>query len=82
MKFNYKKLFALLVVFALLGGCCYVMAYPEKVSTIAKKQLYDDIQRGDAEAISYYNRVYVARGVYLFGEAEQGDLLVYAVEKQ
>ena len=80
MKINYKKLFALLfvllAVLAFFVGCCYVIAYPEMVSTIAKKQLYDDIQSGNAEAIAYYNRVYVDRGVYLFGEAEQGDLLV------
>lgn len=75
MKLNWRKLFALLVVFALLGGCCYVMAYPEKVSTIAKKQLYNDIQSGDQEAIDYYNSVYTSKGVYLFGDEPKSDII-------
>ena len=75
MKLNYKKIIAILLLMAFFGGCCYVMAYPEKVSTIAKKQLYNDIQSGDMEAIDYYNSVYTSKGVYLFGDEPKSDIL-------
>ena len=42
--------------------------YPEKHLSTWRYQLKCDIERGDEEAIEYYQTNYVANGIYLFGE--------------
>lgn len=54
-------------ILALVGGL-YVdfIKYPEMYLTTEKHALECAIERGDADAIEYYNRVYVAHGKELF----------------
>lgn len=65
-----KKLItaALVVCTLAFAGGLYVdfTRYPETYLPTMKYALKCDIERGDADAIEYYNRVYVDHGKELF----------------
>jgi hypothetical protein len=71
-KINLNRLFAILLVLALFAICIglYVdlCRFPEKYFTTWKYQLKNEIESGDQEAINYYNKYYISKGVYLYGE--------------
>ena len=49
-----------------------VINYPEKYFSTWRYQLKNDIARGDSEAIEYYNRNYVSKGIDLWGDYSGG----------
>lgn len=69
-KINLNRLFTSLLVLTLIITCIglYVdfVRFPDKYITTLKYQLKKDIQSGDMEAITYYNRVYKSNGINLF----------------
>ena len=69
-KIDLKRFFASLLVLTLITTCMglYVdfVRFPDKYITTLKYQLKNDIQSGDMEAITYYNRVYKSNGINLF----------------
>ena len=71
-KINLNRLFASLLILTLIITCIglYVdfMRFPDKYLTTWKYQLKNEIASGDQEAINYYNKHYVSKGVYLYGE--------------
>lgn len=69
-KLNKRK-FArfILIVFAvgvLTGVAVDAILYPECYSSIYRYQLQNDIERGNKEAVEYYNRRYIENGRELF----------------
>lgn len=71
-KINLNRLFTslltVIVIISCIGLYVDLCRFPEKYCTTYKYQLKNDIKRGDAEAIEYYNRVYTANGINLFGD--------------
>ena len=69
-KINLKRLFESLLIIIVFASCIglYVdfVRFPDKYITTLKYQLEKDIQSGDMEAITYYNRVYKSNGINLF----------------
>lgn len=69
MKRFIKFLYGLLIGSVLLG-CLYLyvdfIRFPEAYITTWRYHLKLDIERGDPEAIDYYNSRYVANGKQLF----------------
>ena len=69
-KINLNRLFTSLLTVIVIISCIglYVdfCRFPEKYCTTYKYQLHNDIKRGDAEAIEYYNKVYTSNGIKLF----------------
>lgn len=61
-----KCICGIAVVALLLGVCNDLFTYPEKYMPTLKYHLENRINRGDTEAIKYYNDVYIANGVKLF----------------
>lgn len=71
-KINLKRLFASLLVLTLIItlSACMVdfVRFPDKYLTTWKYQLKNEIASGDQKAIDYYNKYYISKGVYLYGE--------------
>lgn len=71
-KINLNRLFASLLVLTLIITCTglYVdfCRFPEKYITTWKYQLKNEITSGDQKSIDYYNKHYISKGVYLYGE--------------
>lgn len=69
-KIDLNRLFASLLIIIVFASCIglYVdfVRFPDKYITTLKYQLKKDIQSGDMEAITYYNRVYKSNGINLF----------------
>lgn len=69
-KINLNRLFISLLIITVFVSCIglYIdfCRMPEKYCTTWKYQLEKDIQSGDMEAITYYNRVYKSNGINLF----------------
>lgn len=69
-KINLNRLFTSLLILTLIitFTACITdfMRFPDKYITTWKYQLENDIQSGDMEAITYYNRVYKSNGINLF----------------
>lgn len=59
-----KVLFALAVIVMIID----FVRFPECYITTLKYHLETDIDRGNAEAIKYYNETYIANGRILFDE--------------
>ena len=71
-KINLNRLFTSLLILTLIISCIglYVdfMRFPDKYITTWKYQLKNEIAIGDQKAIDYYNKHYISKGVYLYGE--------------
>ena len=71
-KINLNRLFASLLVLTLiisLSACITdFVRFPDKYITTWKYQLKNEIASGDQKAIDYYNKHYILKGVYLYGE--------------
>ena len=71
---NFKRLFTMVLCATVIAGCLHLCfdfcRYPEKYITTLKYQLQNDIKKGNAEAIEYYNDNYISNGVYLYGEVK------------
>ena len=61
-----KTLFVAVLLVVGVNVLIGVVRFPERYSKTWRYQLQNDIKRGDAEAIEYYNRVYVSNGIILF----------------
>lgn len=61
-----KNLFYIAIIIAFLFVTIDFVKYPECYSTTWRYQLENDIKSGNAEAIDYYNRVYIENGRILF----------------
>ena len=77
-KINLNRLFMSLLILTLIITCIglYVdfVCFPDKYITTWKYQLKNEIASGDKKAIDYYNKHYISKGVYLYGEdAEPGS---------
>lgn len=76
-KINLNRLFASLLVLTLIIACMglYVdfCRFPNKYITTWKYQLKNEIASGDQKAIDYYNKHYVSKGVYLYGEEAEPE---------
>lgn len=53
---------------AVLMSCMIVkiIAYPEMYFTTWRYQLENDVRAGEPEAVSYYEKHYIAKGIELF----------------
>jgi hypothetical protein len=71
-KINLNRLFASLLILTLIITCIglYVdfVRFPNKYITTWKYQLKNEIESGNLQAINYYNKYYISKGVYLYGE--------------
>ena len=71
-KINLNRLFCSLLILTLIISCIglYIdfVRFPDKYITTWKYQLKNEIASGDQKAIEYYNKYYVSKGVYLYGE--------------
>lgn len=71
-KINLNRLFASLLVLTLIitftAFITDFVRFPDKYITTWKYQLKNEISNGDQKAIDYYNKYYVSKGVYLYGE--------------
>ena len=71
-KINLSRLFASLLVLTLIitFTACITdfVRFPDKYITTWKYQLKNEIASGEQKAIDYYNKHYVSKGVYLYGE--------------
>lgn len=70
-KTKTNKSIVLIIIFCLLSTIILssfinFCKYPEQYILTWKYQLYNDIVRGDTQAIAYYNNTYVANGKILF----------------
>ena len=69
-KIDLNRLFICLLIITVFVSCIglYIdfCRMPEKYCTTWEYQLENDIQSGDQEAITYYNRVYKSNGINLF----------------
>ena len=62
-----KKYVLTAILFFAVGWLVFdVVRFPECYSTTLKYQLQNELERGDAKAIEYYNHVYVESGRELF----------------
>ena len=72
IRINKGKLMSRVIMLCALllaaNMCISFAKYPEQYITTWKYQLKNDIAKGKADAIEYYNDTYVANGKYLFGE--------------
>lgn len=66
IKINITKLIRTLLVLFIISTLISAIKYPEIYFTTLKYQLANDIKQGNAEAIEYYNRVYIANNKQLF----------------
>ena len=76
-KINLNRLLTSLLILTLIITCIglYVdfMHFPDKYITTWKYQLKNEIASGDQKAIDYYNKYYVSKGVYLYGEEAEPE---------
>ena len=76
-KINLNRLCTSLLVLTLTIFCIslYVdfVRFPDKYITTWKYQLKNEIASGDEKAIEYYNKYYVSKGVYLYGEEAETE---------
>ena len=72
LKVDFKRFLSLLlavaVVVSCMGLCVDVCKFPEKYSTTYRYQLKNHIKNGDQKAVDYYEKNYISKGVYLYGE--------------
>ena len=77
IKINFNRLFASLLVLTLIITCMglYVdfCRFPDKYITTWKYQLKNEIASGNEKAIDYYNKHYISKGVYLYGEESEPE---------
>lgn len=66
LKGAIKLLCAIIVFTSLFVLYIDFVQYPEKYITTWKYHLYNDLARGDSEAIDYYQRMYIDKGEHLF----------------
>ena len=63
------KTLAILVLVALLAFLLTSFVnQPERYLSTWRYQLQNDIERGNEDAIEYYEDNYLSKGIYLFGE--------------
>lgn len=71
IKINIKRFAAfissLILSIVLLTISIDIIRFPECYSSIWKYHLENDLEAGNAEAINYYNNVYVSNGHLLYG---------------
>lgn len=76
-KINLNRLFCSLLILTLIISCIglYIdfVRFPDKYITTWKYQLKNEIASGDQKAIEYYNKYYVSKGVYLYGEEAEPE---------
>ena len=70
MKINKRKvarnIIVLLLMFLTINTAKNFAEYPERYVTTWKYQLQKDIEKGDDEAIAYYSKTYLEKGIDLF----------------
>ena len=71
-KINLNRFFASLLILILIISftACITdfMRFPDKYLTTLKYQLKNEIASGNQKAIDYYDKHYISKGVYLYGE--------------
>lgn len=71
IKINFKRFTAfvssLILSIVLLTISIDIIRFPECYFSVWRYQLQKDIEDGNAEAINYYNNVYVSNGHLLYG---------------
>lgn len=77
-RINKGKLISRLAILCILllavNMCVSFAQYPEQYLPTWKYQLKNDLDKGNLDAIEYYNDNYVAKGKFLFGESEEDYL--------
>lgn len=65
-----KKLFTIIMIVILIKGYITLINNYEMISSTARYQLYNDIVEGNQEAIDFYKKQYLDRGIILFDDIE------------
>lgn len=69
-RINYKivarNILVLFTIILFLNITIDFLQYPEMYLTTWKYQLKKEVEAGEPEAITYYNRHYLSKGVFLF----------------
>ena len=63
-----KSLLQATLIIALSALIADFVRFPDKYISTWKYQLHQEIKSGDQQAINYYNKYYLLKGVYLYGE--------------